>query len=219
MNIKIFAFVTVLLIVVCTVHSQTTIPHHYARTLDNQFHGVHPNQTFATPVDSIIEKLLAHQKQIRSKNTVLSGGQVVIELTETWNNSSWVISSKDSSTYDANGNRTGVVGKVWLDSAWGNSWQDIYTYDANGDETSFLYQTWNGSEWVNAEQWIYTYDANGHETISWWREWNSGILVNYYQSSYTYDAGGHEISELDSVWSNAWIPEYQYIFTYDVNWH
>src|SRR5271169_4212091 len=137
MKIKIFAFLSVLLIAVCPSHAQTTIPHPYI--------GVNSNQTFATPMDSIVEKLLAHQKQIRSKKSVISNGQIVVDVNQNWNDTGWVNSSRDITIYDANGYDTNDLEQTWNDTGWINSYRYSLTYDASGHDTSEWVQTWIGS--------------------------------------------------------------------------
>src|SRR5271169_1186311 len=128
MKIKIFAFLSVLLIAVCPSHAQTTIPHPYI--------GVNSNQTFATPMDSIVEKLLAHQKQIRSKKSVISNGQIVVDIQQNWNDTGWVNFSNESSIYDSHGNEVYSLIEIWTDIVWVNWFQDTFTRDGNDHLTN-----------------------------------------------------------------------------------
>ena len=87
---------------------------------------------FSTPMDSIKIKLLGRKRQIHSKSIVLSNGKIVVHINQSWNDSVWVNSTKDSVTTDSHGNLIDEVVENWDSSAWVNYYQDIYTYDANG---------------------------------------------------------------------------------------
>ena len=224
MKITAFIFVSVLLIAVSAVHAQTTIPHHYARTFENQFYGVRPNQTFATPIDSIKQVLFDHQTQTHSKKTVLSNGQIVIDVHQTWEVNRWLNFSKDSSTYNVNGHETSDFLQYWSMSppAWNAGYWDSLTYDANGHKSNDFQKVWEDSIWVNNIQINYTYDVNGHATRWLIQGWNDTGWVNSYQYIFTYDVNGNETSSLYQTWNwtwsgSEWENGQEYIFTYNAS--
>lgn len=151
MKTKILLFVAFLVIAACPTHSQTSIPNQFERTIDilrnqypmGQLYRQYGNQSFSMSVNSIKERLLAHQKQILSKNTVLSAGEIVVDIYQTWKNNGWVNSGKDSTTADSLGHTINLVVETGNGSPWRNSYQHSYTYDKYEHETSDLYQTWS----------------------------------------------------------------------------
>ena len=177
--------------------------------------GTHPNPVSATSIDSVKKRVLAGQTKIHSKKTILSNGQVVVEIYQTWADSVWVNSTKDSSTSDSHGEVIDDVTENWNDNAWVNSTQVMSTYDVNENVTNLLHRTWSGSAWVNVTQDSYSYDGNGYRTNLLHQIWNVGAWVNSYQENYTYDANGHGTGIVYQTWNgSAWVNAFQFSFTY-----
>ena len=140
--------------------------------------GQNANHAFNTRLDSMKQEFQAHQKRIHSKKTVLSTGEITVDITQTWSGGAWVNSSLDSIITNSYGEQLEYVNESWYNNGWVNYYRDFYTYDANGRETSALNQTGNGTAWVNSNQEFWTYDGNGHETSDMTETWSGSAWVN-----------------------------------------
>src|SRR5271169_445072 len=187
---------------VLTVHSQPTPSGHNKSLLDflptvfsnSHVEGKKPTYAFAIPIDSLTKKVLAYQKQVHPKKTVLSNGKTDTDITQLWNGNAWVNNGRRITTTDAFGNVMTKSIENWNDSVWGNNALETFLFDGNGNNTSDLFQRWNSVEWINYTRVLNAFDGNGHNTDFLWEIWNdTGWVVNSHYI-YTYDANGYETS-------------------------
>ena len=146
--------------------------------------------------------------RVATKDTLTydSNGNEREDLGRTWSNGEWVNQSKETFAYDANGNETGNLGQMWSDGAWVNLWKNTFMYNADGQKTGDVYQMWNDSVWVNQSKETFTYDAYGKETGYVYQDWNDSIWVNGFKDTIEYDANGRMMEAVFRGWNDSmWV--------------
>jgi len=96
--------IAILFIATLTVHSQPAmnrqsglVPDFDPKGISNvNTNGQNTHHPYSTRLDSMKQELQAHQKRIHSKKTVLSTGEITVDITQTWSSGVWVNSSLDS---------------------------------------------------------------------------------------------------------------------------
>jgi len=185
-------------------------------TLNLDPQGNKPASACSTRLDSIKKTLPDHQSQIHSKKIILTTGDIIIDITQSWNDSVWVNSEMDSTLTNSRGEIIEYVKKSWWNNTWMNYTRTVSTYDANGHQMTFLYQTGDGASWLNNYQQFFTYDGDGHETSFFLQNWIGGAWVNSYQDIYEYNADGYSTSFVCQGWlGGTWTNSYRYIYAPD----
>jgi len=103
---------------------------------------------------------------------------MIEELKNYWDDSSWVILSEKTYTYDMNNNLIEELWQGWWGLTWTNQDLYTYTYDGNNNMTELLHQYWDGSSWVNSMRDVYSYIPTGIEDYEY--------LVTAYSLSQNY---------------------------------
>ena len=154
-----------------------------------------------------------------------ANGKVETKTTQSYSlyTSSWTNASKQTYTYNGNGQRTSTLEQLWNGSAFDNV--DLHTTEYEGPNNAMsyeLWQTWNGSAWDNVDQSTYGYDGNGNQT-SWLEEtWNGASWENEEQGTTEYNASNLPRLTTVQEWDgSAWVNDDRIEFSYpggtDVN--
>jgi len=122
--------------------------------------------------------------------------------------------SKDTSTYDLNGNQLTELTQTWQSGAWVNSYRYTYTYDSQSNQTLDMEESWQNNAWVISYGYknINAYDGNNNMTEDLSQDWNTSTLAweNSYKTDMTY-SGNLMTEETDYVWqNNAWASSDKY---------
>jgi hypothetical protein len=151
--------------------------------------------------------------------TLLADGFLQVEaITQTWDGTNWVNSSRSTSLYDVRNNKTQRTYQNWNVSAWENSSKYLYTYDANDNQTEQIYQTWSGGIWVNNNRSVITYDSNNNATEYIYQSWSGTAWTNDSRYLYTYDSNNNTTQYIYQTWDGTvWVDNSRNTYTYDSN--
>jgi hypothetical protein len=179
----------------------------------------HANQLFDSPADSTMFQLPVRQHSIYSNNTTATGAVNRVHVYQTWADSVWVNSTKDSITTDAQGHGISYVYDQWDGRVWVHLHRYTFiNYDVNGNLTAYSDQGWSGNDWTNGWVYRYYYDGSSRPTRGLTQQWSGSDWVNVDLVNMTYDALGHLATSLQQTWSNgAWVNAQQSNYAYDLN--
>lgn len=149
----------------------------------------------------------------------------ILELSETWKDSTWINARKTSYAYNNDGNVIIKLFKHWQDSthtnqglAWINSARTTYTYNNNGNMILTLHEKWENSTWINRSRITYTYDNNENIIIKLRERLQDSTWINSYKTTYTFNSNGNRISTLNERWQDStWTNSNRTTYTYDSN--
>jgi len=126
--------------------------------------------------------------------TYYSNNNRQTELCERYTNSS---KEESTYTYDTENNLINQSTKTWQNGSWINSSRINYTYDSRNNLLSYLREKWNNT-WINNLQMLWTYDENDNCTLVENFSFSDGkwypvnipmyLYYNNMQSSLYYDA-------------------------------
>ncbi len=152
--------------------------------------------------------------------TYNDNGNWILQIATRWSaeNNDWINESKDSSTYDIQGQQTGYATYFWVSDAWLP--YDKHLIEYNGlsyINTTYIYIT---GTWLPSQKAEYTKDVNdnilnsteyiyGYESSDW-------ILTSKYD--YTYDDHQNRISEEVALWNGnvyAWDKQTRWVKSFD----
>jgi len=135
------------------------------------------------------------------------------QLTQLWNGSSWVNSSKY--TYVNDNNTYLYVYQYWNGTEWLNNYRYIYNYES-GYISNYIYQEGDSLTWVNDSRYIYYRNSQTHlEDSILYQEWNGSSWENSQLSVYNKAANGKDSIVTYCQWSSGWKQFYRYLYTYD----
>jgi len=110
--------------------------------------------------------------------------------------------SKQTHTYDNEGNRTIWLDEYWGDTNWVSDVRQTYTYSGKGNMISHLVEKLNGTDWKIEYGINYTYDNNGNiileSNVNYWNNTDSYISS---EQTYIYDGNTNLISRIEERWS------------------
>jgi hypothetical protein len=162
-------------------------------------------------------------------NTYNASGKITLQVTQTWNGTSWVNSSRKTHTYNGNDQVVLTIAESWNTSlsSWQNTSQTDYTYDVSNINTQTVFKIWNGSAFVNFNQSIsivwssWTGDIATSKPQSYtFQTWSGSAWVNAQRLfNATYDSFGGSI-ELFQQWiSNNWVNDARYTDFFDTQYN
>ncbi|MDP2363977.1 MAG: hypothetical protein Q8M94_09440, partial [Ignavibacteria bacterium] len=164
------------------------------------------------------ESIDKNTRTISSERMLGEGFLQVESISQSWDGTNWVNSSRSTNVYDAKNNRVQSTYQTWNVSVWENSYRYSYIYDVNNNQTEYAYQSWNGTAWVNSSRYLYTYNVNNDVTRQISQTWNGSAWVDYSQYLYTYDLNNDLTLQLYQTWSGtAWTDYSRRTYTYDSN--
>ena len=102
-------------------------------------------------------------------------------------------------TYDASNNMIEELIQGWDDSSWVDGEKNTYTYDVNNNIIEELEQRWDDSSWIDWSKQTYTYDANNNIIEDLWQGWKNSSWVNDRRSVFTYQSITTKIEQLTEV--------------------
>lgn len=176
-----------------------------------------------------------------------ANNNLISELGQRWNGSSWMNSLLTTYSFDKNKNQTGITYLDWNGNTWINSYKITETFDennnlraslsqygqvndwvnynqvtcsynANNKITEYLYKSWRDNAWMNSRIETISYDANSTEISKIEQLWNGYEWMKYSLATYTCDANNNRINSLFQEWNgNNWVNYAQSIDTYDAN--
>jgi hypothetical protein len=144
-------------------------------------------------------------------------GYIISGLNENWSNNSWINNYKRSFTNDANGNMLTYLFEEWSNNSWMNYGKHTYTYNSNGNMLTELQESWNNNTWTNSSKSTYTYTINGNLLTQISENWTNNAWVNNGKNTYSYNSNNKILSIIHENWQNAWVNNFKYDLTYDVN--
>ena len=171
--------------------------------------------------DEFYNKLGLNDNNSRTTTTetLLADGFLQVEsISQNWDGTNWVNSSRSTNVYDVRNNRIQRTYQNWNVSAWENDSRYLYTYDANDNQTEYIYQTWSGGVWVNYSRSTITYDSNNNATEYLYQSWSGSAWTNDSRYLYTYDSNNNNTQYIYQTWSGtAWTDNSRNTYTYDSN--
>lgn len=136
------------------------------------------------------------------------------QLTNT-NNNGLENYKRVTNTFDANNNRLTNLTETWDNGSWINGDKFVMTYTPQGFEESYTRQLWQNG-WKNQNGEIKTFDANGNVITRIARTWVNNAWVNDSRNTYTYDTDNRQLTDLKELWTNnAWVEDSKTTNTYN----
>lgn len=129
----------------------------------------------------------------------------------------WVLSYRQTVTYDGNGNVLSYQGEEYDGSNWVNDYMDTYTYNGLGQTLEEVYYYgWNGSDWDTGSKYISTYNSADSLAEYIFQQLQSGVWVNAGRDQYTYDGQNRLTQRTYDTWDgSSWSPSSRYTYTND----
>jgi hypothetical protein len=142
---------------------------------------------------------------------------------ETWENSNWKKSVRQTNTTDSKGNILTNATDSWNSTSgvWDKTALTAYTLNANSTVASTLTQLWNVNKWEDSQSAIYTYDASGFNLLTLKTRMYLGTgWLDYTLSTNTYDGSNQRtlstnqtLDMMSMQMKNSW----QMTFTYNAD--
>ena len=142
--------------------------------------------------------------------------KLVLTLREQWDttNHSWVNYTKDTISYDDNGNSLEQIYCHWNGSQWIYISKIIYGHNANG--LIDVFQDWKDSVWVNRSKEETTIDSNGILKQKLSQNWVGNTFINSVKQIYTCDSTNVVLQEIFQRWiNNLWVDVEKATYIYD----
>jgi len=165
---------------------------------------------------------LLNDNQQRYTYTYNSQGDMLSELVEVLNLSSYTNYSRLTNTYDTQGFLNTSVTEFYSNGVWSNVYRHTYTNNPDGNIMFDVYQIWGGSDWVNSDRDSNVYNTQGKIDSCIYQMWVNDNWVNYFKNKYTYDTNGNILSWIKDAWSSSglfWDGYDSHTYTYDQNGH
>lgn len=145
------------------------------------------------------------------------------KIYELFFNPSWILSSKEQSTYDATNHELTHLYLIYNGSGWNNDRIDSNTYTGNNLATHTV-QLWdaNTMAWKNWFRESHTYNTGDQQISLLTERWKGGAWADStLETNYVYsgaDLISLEIKAWDTL-SHSFKANYKYTYSYDVNHH
>ena len=108
----------------------------------------------------------------------------------------WTELSRNSYSYDSNGNQLTDLYEYKTAGVWEKIRLFTKTYDANNHITFVLDQSWVNNSWSDAAKTTYTYDANGNLLLVEQNEWDGSAWTIRSITTNSYNASNDKIKEI-----------------------
>ncbi len=142
-------------------------------------------------------------KSTRETHTFDTDGNTTNLIIEIMNNGTWDYSSKRTYEYDSLGKIQLELEFYWLGDRWGDYYRTTYNYNVDGNLLTELFESYNGIDsWVGAYRNTYTYDSLGNRETILDEIFNSNVWENYYNVAYTYDIQGNILTDVEQEYKN-----------------
>jgi Secretion system C-terminal sorting domain len=163
-------------------------------------------------------------KQIRIIIVLISfnfsvGQNLITELRQNWNGSSWDNSFKISNTYDDNNYLIHTFSESWNSAVndYQNNGQSTITNNSDGTSAVIISQLWNSStnEWNQPHRVTNTYNSTGKLIEQLEESWSNSTSnwVNYWKFSRTYDDNDNLILIETQPWDgSSWKNYNQFVY-------
>lgn len=130
---------------------------------------------------------------------------------ERWKDTAWILSSRWSDGYDANGDRVMHLTEGWTGSSWENLSRTVATYDAARRQTLDLTEAWSLGQWKPRYRRDWAYDGAGNQTLLLFQTWNADTLRMGQRTTSSFDPNGIPLAFAYETWSNgSWRPTDQH---------
>jgi|GEM_PF-6103611 hypothetical protein len=121
--------------------------------------------------------------------------------------SSWnELKYKDSTAYNAQGQKAGYYYARWENDTWQHPYtRYLYTYDNNGNQTEELVEDWEqaDSQWVYSNKEVDLYNNDNQKTHHYWQRWWNRDTEDWYGGfveTYFYNEDGNISEKFINMW-------------------
>jgi hypothetical protein len=119
-----------------------------------------------------------------------------------------------TNTFDANNNRLSNLTETWDNGSWVNGDKYIWTYTPEGFEETYIRQAWQNG-WKNQNGEVKTYDASGNLLTSIQQNWVNNAWENATRTTNYFTPTNLKSNEYKALWiNNAWVDDTRYKYTY-----
>lgn len=198
-------------------------------------------------VDSVVYKTIDRYNDLRTHKETYeynANSKLYFIFDEIWEpvSNKWINYSKDSTSFDDDGNIVQELGQLWSDGEWENWWKNEYTFNSNGQKKTWQYYNWLlFSGWAKGVKETYFYDDSGQLILkdavnSGFKAWKDSLIyndegllsvyfaqdwqdeqwINDWREIYSYNNLNQEIEILREMWQDGeWSNDWRKIYNYD----
>ena len=138
----------------------------------------------------------------RTLKTYNSSKKVTEQITQTWPSGAtdWVNATRNTTTYQG-AKTTQEASYTWQNETWVGTSRSDWHYNAAGQNDTIKTYTNNGTDWIYSNRTVNTYNASGTNIITHYSAWNGSkwVLTSMRRIDEIYDSAGHQI--LYATWS------------------
>lgn len=150
-------------------------------------------------------------------------GDLIQQVTQNWNGSSWDNDEKNYYEYDVNHNINLQTKSVWdaINDEWLYDYKNAYVYSGHL-LSERIFSDWNVglNMFVDVSRYTYTYDSHGNRLSVHRDNWSGSAWVNYSRTTYTYNSTDFVTLILEENWNSStstWVNNQREVNTYDGN--